>query len=403
METTDAIRQRFSLLAGVLDERTRRLVAAAEAQTLGWGGITAVAKAVGVSRRAIGQGIQELQQPERHSPGKVRKPGGGRKTTVSQDPTLLEDLERLVEPVTRGDPESPLRWTCKSLRKLAAELQQQGHRVSHVLVGELLHTLEYSLQANRKTLEGSDHPDRDAQFVYLNQQAQAYLDAGEPVISVDAKKKELVGDFKNGGRELRPQGDPELVRVYDFVIPALGRATPYGVYDVAQNTGWVNVGVDHDTAAFAVESIRRWWRGMGRERYPGAKRLLVNADGGGSNGSRVRLWKRELQEFANETGLAITVGHLPPGTSKWNKIEHRLFSFITQNWRGKPLVSHEVIVNLIAGTRNTKGLEVQCQLDRNTYPAGIKVSDRELAEVHLYQHEFHGEWNYTILPITRST
>ncbi len=399
METTDAIRQRFSLLGAVLDERTRRLFAAAEALTLGRGGASAVAKATGVSRRAIRQGIQELQQPEPLDPGRVRQPGGGRKATVTQDLTLLRDLESLVEPVTRGDPESPLRWTCKSLRKLAAELQQGGHRVSHVLVGELLHTLKYSLQANRKTLEGGEHPDRDAQFVYLNQQAQTYLDAGEPVISVDAKKKELVGDFKNGGRELRPQGDPEQVRVYDFVEKELGRATPYGIYDLAENTGWVNVGVDHDTAAFAVESIRRWWQGMGQARYAEATKLLVNADGGGSNGSRVRLWKRELQRLADETGLAITVGHLPPGTSKWNKIEHRLFSFITQNWRGKPLVSHEIIVSLIGGTRNTKGLRVECHLDTNHYPAGIKVSDSELAEVNLRRHEFHGEWNYTILPI----
>ncbi len=315
MENIDAVRQRFTLLEGVLDQRTRRLVAAAEALTLGWGGVTWVARATGFSRRTIQQGMQELQQPERVSAGRVRKPGGGRKTTVSQDPTLLSDLERLVEPVTRGDPESPLRWTCKSLRNLAAELQQLGHRVSRRLVGDLLHRLEYSLQANSKTLEGGDHPDRDAdgQFTYLNQQAQTYLDAGEPVISVDAKKKELVGNFKNGGRELRPQGDPERVRVYDFVIPALGRATPYGIYDVAENT-WVNVGVDHDTAAFAVEVSGAGGGGWGRH---GIRRqpLLVNADGGGSNGSRVRLWKRELQRFADETGLTITVGHLPPGTA----------------------------------------------------------------------------------------
>ena len=389
------------LLKDVLDERARRLVAAAEAVALGWGGVTAVAKAIGVSRRAIQQGIKELQHPEELLPGRVRKPGGGRKTTVSQDPTLLQDLESLVEPVTRGDPESPLRWTCKSLRNLAAELQQMGHQVSHVLVGKLLHDLEYSLQGNRKTLEGSEHPDRDAQFGYLNQQAQAYLDVGEPVISVDAKKKELVGNFKNGGRELRPKGDPEPVQVYDFVDKELGRVTPYGIYDVAQNTGWVNVGIDHDTAAFAVESIRRWWQGIGKPRYPAATKLLVNADGGGSNGSRVRLWKWELQQFANETGLAITVGHLPPGTSKWNKIEHRLFSFITQNWRGKPLVSHAVIVNLIAGTKNTKGLRVECHLDTNAYPTGRKVTVSELADVRLHRHEFHGEWNYTILPAAR--
>jgi hypothetical protein len=402
METNDVIRQRFTLLEALLDERTRRLVAAAEALTLGWGGVTAVARATGLSRATIQQGMEELQHPEELSPGRVRKPGGGRKTTLSQDPTLLEDLEGLVEPVTRGDPESPLRWTCKSLRKLAAELQQMGHRVGRHLVGDLLHTLEYSLQANSKTLEGGDHPDRDAQFAYLNQQAQTALDAGEPVISVDAKKKELVGNFKNGGRELRPKGDPEPVQVYDFVDKELGRVTPYGIYDVAQNIGWVNVGIDHDTAAFAVESIRRWWQGMGRARYPQAKGLLINADGGGSNGSRVRLWKQELQKFADQTGLAITVGHLPPGTSKWNKIEHRLFSFISQNWRGKPLLSHAVIVSLIGGTHTTKGLQVECHLDTNTYPVGTKVSDSELAKVNLQRHDFHGEWNYTILPTKRS-
>ena len=402
METSDGIRQRFTLLEGLLDERTRRLVAAAEALTLGWGGVTAVARATGLSRPTIQQGMEELQQPERVSVGRVRKAGGGRKTTLSQDPTLLQDLERLVEPVTRGDPESPLRWTSKSLRKLAAELQQLGHRVGRHLVADLLHTLQYSLQANSKTLEGGAHPDRDAQFAYLNQQAQTALDAGEPVISVDAKKKELVGDFKNGGRELRPKGDPEQVRVYDFVDKELGRVTPYGIYDLAENTGWVNVGIDHDTAAFAVESIRRWWQGMGQAHYPQAKGLLINADGGGSNGSRVRLWKQELQKFADQTGLAITVGHLPPGTSKWNKIEHRLFSFITQDWRGKPLLSHAVIVSLIGATENTKGLRVECHLDTNQYPAGINVSDRELAEVNLQRHEFHGEWNYTILPRNRS-
>ncbi|MEK7217016.1 MAG: ISAzo13 family transposase, partial [Chloroflexota bacterium] len=374
METNDAIRQRFTLLTRHLDERTRRLLAAAEALTLGRGGVSAVARATGMSQMTIQQGIKDVQQLEPLTPGRVRKPGGGRKTAVSQDPTLLQDLESLVEPVTRGDPESPLRWTSKSLRKLAGELQQLGHRVSHRLVGALLHTLKYSLQANSKTLEGGDHPDRDAQFAYLNQQAQTALDAGEPVISVDAKKKELVGNFKNGGRELRPKGEPEQVQVYDFVDKELGRATPYGIYDVARNTGWVNVGIDHDTAAFAVESIRRWWQGMGQARYPEATKLLVNADGGGSNGSRVRLWKWELQKFADETGLAITVGHLPPGTSKGNKIEHRLFSFITQNWRGKPLVSHAVIVNLIAGTKNTKGLRVECRLDTKDYATGSKVT-----------------------------
>jgi len=401
MDAPAAIERRFALLTGVLDERTRRLVAAAEALVLGWGGATAVARATGVSRRAIREGIRELQAPQAVSAGRVRRPGGGRKRTLTADPTLLGDLERLVEPVTRGDPESPLRWTCKSVRRLAAELRQQGHVVSHRLVAEALRELGYSLQANRKTLEGAGHPDRDAQFEHLNRQVQAYLGTGDPVISVDAKKKELVGAFKNGGRELRPQGAPEPVRVYDFVIPELGRATPYGVYDLAKNTGWVSVGVDHDTAAFAVESIRRWWKGTGRADYPQAGRLLITADGGGSNGRRVRLWKVELQQLADETGWVITVCHLPPGTSKWNKIEHRLFSFISQNWRGKPLVSHEVIINLIAATTTQTGLSVRCQLDSNEYPVGVKVSDDDMARLHIQRDEFHGEWNYTIRPTSR--
>jgi hypothetical protein len=315
---------------------------------------------------------------------------------------LLPDLERLVEPVTRGDPESPLRWTCKSLRKLAAELNGMGHRTSQHLVAQLLHDLGYSLQANRKTLEGASHPDRDAQFGHINDQVQGFQASGDPVISVDTKKKELVGDFKNGGREWRPQGQPEEVRVHDFVIKELGKVSPYGVYDVAKNAGWVSVGVDHDTATFAVESIRRWWNSMGRTEYPGAKRLLITADGGGSNGSRIRLWKVELQKLANETGLPISVCHLPPGTSKWNKIEHRLFAYISQNWRGKPLVSHEVIVNLIAATTTKTGLSVRCQLDTNAYPAGQKVSDQEMALIQIQQDDFHGEWNYTILPANDS-
>ncbi len=317
---------------------------------------------------------------------------------MSKDASLSEDLERLVEPVTRGDPQSPLRWTCKSVRKLAKELSQRGHQVSHQLVSELLHKLGYNLQANRKTHEGGDHPDRDAQFEYVNAQAESFLAACEPVVSVDAKKKELVGDFKNPGREWCPQGEPEQVRVYDFPISGLGRATPYGVYDLGQNAGWVNVGMDHDTAAFAVESIRRWWNAVGLSQYPGVKRLLISADGGGSNGSRVRLWKWELQQLADETGLSITVSHLPPGTSKWNKIEHRLFAWISQNWRGKPLTGYAVIVKLIAATTTEAGLTVQCQLDTNTYPAGRKVSDEEMATLSILPATFHGDWNYTIRP-----
>lgn len=392
------ITQRFAAVRGVLDERSRRLVAAAESAAIGRGGVSAVARATGMSRQVIRQGMTELTEGSVHPPGRIRRPGGGRKRAVAQDPSLLRDLEALVEPVTRGDPESPLRWTCKSLRKLAEELRRQGHQTSHQLVARMLHDLGYSLQANSKTLEGTDHPDRNAQFEYLNRKVKRQLQQHQPVISVDTKKKELVGDFKNIGRELRPQGDPEKVRVHDFIIPELGRANPYGIYDIAHNTGWVSVGVDHDTAAFAVESIRRWWNSMGQGAYPRATRLLITADSGGSNGARVRLWKVELQRLADETGLRIAVSHLPPGTSKWNKIEHRLFSFISQNWRGKPLISHEVIVNLIAGTTTETGLTVHSELDTGTYPAGVKVSDREVAEIDLRRDKFHGDWNYSLHP-----
>jgi hypothetical protein len=397
MAEVEAIKRRFELLGPHLDERTRRLLAASEAVVIGRGGSSLVARATGVSRRMIGNGIKELDAGPADGV-RIRRPGGGRKRTSDTDPTLLGDLEGLVEPVTRGDPESPLRWTCKSVRKLAEELQRIGHRVSRQLVAELLHDLGYSLQANRKTLEGASHPDRDAQFEHLNQRVAEQVAHGEPAISVDTKKKELVGDFKNGGRELRPAGDPEPVRVHDFIIPALGRANPYGVYDLAHDAGWVSVGTDHDTAAFAVESIRRWWTSMGQAVYPTATRILITADGGGSNGSRVRLWKLELQRLADETGLELAVCHLPPGTSKWNKIEHRLFSFISQNWRGKPLVSHAVIVSLIAATTTTSGLTVRCQLDTNAYPTGLKVSDKEFATVNLHREDFHGDWNYSIHP-----
>lgn len=359
------------MLSPFLDERTRRLFVAAEATAMGRGGVAGVARATGVSRGAIARGCHELRDPEKGASRRVRRPGGGRKRAVAQDPTLREDLERLVEPMSRGDPESPLRWTCKSVRKLAAELKAKGHQTSHRMVAELLHQMGYSLQANQKTLEGSAHPDRDAQFEHINEQVKAFQTTGDPAISVDTKKKELVGDFKNGGREWCPKGQPEPVRVHDFVIPALGKVNPYGVYDLTGNVGWVNVGLDHDTAAFAVESIRRWWNSMGQPLYPRATRLLITADSGGSNGYRVRLWKLELQRLATDTGLAIRVCHLPPGTSKWNKIEHRLFSSITQNWRGKPLVSHEVIVNLIATTTTRTGLRVQCQLDTNPYAKGV--------------------------------
>ena len=394
-----AVRQRYKVLAGVADERVRRLMLAAESLAIGRGGQVAVARATGVSRAMIQRGIREVLQPELQAPkGRIRRPGGGRKAMVVIDPTLRDDLERLVEPTSRGDPESPLRWTCKSVRKLAAELTARGHQTSHRMVADLLHDLGYSLQANQKTLEGSQHPDRNAQFEYVNGAVQQQLWAGEPTISVDTKKRELIGPFKNGGRELRPKGEPEQVLTHDFIIRELGRVTPYGVYDVAQNEAWVSVGVDHDTAAFAVESIRRWWWSMGYAVYPKATRLLITADAGGSNGYRPRLWKLELQKLADETGLEIAVCHFPPGTSKWNKIEHRLFSAITQNWRGKPLVSHEVVVNLIGATTTTTGLTVKSELDMNQYPAGRIVSDAELSAIHIRREAFHGDWNYALLP-----
>jgi len=392
------IKKRFSVLSGLLDERSRRLVAAAESLALGRGGISAVSRATRMSRPVIRLGVGELENPQRVVRGRVRRPGGGRKRIVESDSDLVGDLEGLVEPATRGDPESPLRWTCKSVRRLAEELQRQGHVISYPVVAELLREQGYSLQGNRKSQEGDSHPDRNAQFEYINRKVKRFLASQQPVISVDTKKKELVGNFKNSGRELRPQGDPEKVRVHDFIIPELGRATPYGVYDLAQNTGWVSVGMDHDTAEFAVETIRRWWKDMGRAVYPQANRLLITADAGGSNGPRLRLWKVELQKLADETSLRIAVCHFPPGTSKWNKIEHRLLSFISQNWRGKPLISFEVIVNLIAATTTAKGLKVHAQLDDRPYPAGTQIDDQELAEVRLKRDKFHGEWNYEIHP-----
>ena len=393
-----AIRLRYEALDPILDERGRRRFAAAEALAAGRGGVTAVARITGVARSTIGRGLLELRgkAAPAAAPGRIRRKGGGRKPVVVTDPTVVADLKELVEPATRGDPMAPLLWTAKSLRTLAAGLGALGHRICHNVVGDLLRDLGYSLQANRKTREGTNHPDRDAQFGYINDRVKQALAAGEPAISVDTKKKELVGDFKNGGREYRPKGRPEPVRVHDFVIPELGRAAPYGVYDIAGNAGWVSVGIDHDTASFAVNTIRRWWQTMGQVRYPQATRLLITADCGGSNGARVRLWKRELQALANELGIAITVCHLPPGTSKWNKIEHRLFSFITQNWRARPLVSYQTIVQLIAATTTDAGLKVQCEIDTNTYPAGVKVTDAEMDSINIHRHEFHGDWNYTI-------
>lgn len=395
-----AIRLRYKALVPVLDERGRRRFAAAEASTAGRGGVLALTRITGLARSTIDRGLRELADASAAEvvPGRTRRPGGGRKKLTETDPTLLADLQSLVEPTTRGDPMAPLLWTSRSLRNLADALQVMGHGIKHNVVADLRRQLDYSLQSNRKTREGSNNPDRDAQFAYINAQMKASLTAGQPAISVDTKKKELVGDFKNAGRELRPKGQPEPVRVHDFRIPELGRAVPYGVYDITGNVGWVSVGVDHDTASFAVNAIRSWWQMMGRDRYPDARRLLITADCGGSNGARVRLWKRELQLLADELGLTITVCHLPPGTSKWNKIEHRLFSFITQNWRGKPLVSYQTIVQLIASTTTRTGLNIKCIIDPNTYPAGVKVSDADMAALYLMPHEFHGEWNYTIAP-----
>jgi transposase len=393
-----AIGERFRALAPELDERRRRLWAAAEARAAGRGGIAATARATGMAIDTIRKGIRELESGETLERRRVRRPGGGRKPITETDPTLLEDLERLLDDGTRGDPELPLRWTSKSVRKLAEGLRELGHEVSYRTVARLLRALGYSLQANRKTREGSSHPDRDAQFQHINQTAKQAIAAGEPVISVDTKKKELVGDFKNAGREWRPKGSPELVRTHDFKDKELGKAIPYGVYDLASDEGWVQVGIDHDTAQFAVNSIRSWWQHLGRERYPDASTLTITADCGGSNGNRTRLWKIELQRLADETGLAIQVLHFPPGTSKWNKIEHRLFSFISMNWRAKPLVSREVIIDLISATTTKTGLKVYARLDGSSYPAKIKVSDAELAQVQLERHSFHPEWNYRIKP-----
>jgi hypothetical protein len=405
MSDEESIRRRFKLISGMLDERLRRYVAAAEALAIGRGGVSIVSRATGMSRGAIQAGVTELKQPvrKRTPAGRIRRPGGGRKRTVDLDPSLRSDLEKLLEPATRGDPETPLRWSCKSSRQLSSELNRQGHRTSHRMVVALLHEMDYSLQANRKTIEGASHPDRNAQFEHINRKVKEHLRTKDPVISVDTKKKELVGNFKNGGREWRPQGDPEQVQIHDFVVPELGRAIPYGVYDLGQNTGWVSVGVDHDTAEFAVATIRRWWYSMGRPAYRQAKRLLITADAGGSNGPRLHLWKLELQKLADEIGLPISICHFPPGTSKWNKIEHRLFSFISQNWRGRPLTSHAVIVKLIAGTRTTTGLKVRAVLDRNTYPAGLKVDKHAIANIQLKPASFHGDWNYSILPVTSHT
>lgn len=389
--------RKYETLSPVLDERQRRWWMGVEARALGRGGISAVARATGASRTTVTAAVREVSTPGAAERAGVRRAGAGRPPATVSDPGLLAALERLVDPATRGDPESPLKWTSKSTRSLAAELTRAGHRVAAATVAKLLHRAGYSLQAARKTMEGGDHPDRDEQFRYLAAQVNDHLAAGEPVVSVDTKKKELVGAYKNPGREWQPKGRPEEVNVYDFIGDE-GKAIPYGVYDVGANDAWVSVGTDHDTAAFAVATLRRWWASMGRYRYPAATKLLICADGGGSNGSRVRLWKTELAAFAAETGLEITVCHLPPGTSKWNKIEHRLWSHVSMNWRGKPLRTHETIVQLIAATTTRTGLTVQAGLDNADYPAGIKITDQQMKTLPLKRHDFHGNWNYTLTP-----
>lgn len=401
MEAT--VRRRFAGVRKVLNERQRRLWAAAEAEVLGYGGVSTVARATKISRRAIHVGLRELKAGGAPlDASRVRRPGAGRKPLTATQPRVKAALDALVEPTSRGDPQSPLRWTCRSVRRLAEELGRQGFVIGRQKVADLLHELGYSLQANRKTQEGAGHPDRNAQFEYINRRVKALQRRGQPVISVDTKKKELVGNFRNGGREWRPGGAPLEVRVHDFQDPARGKAIPYGVYDLTNNEAWVSVGVDHDTAAFAVQTIRRWWRKMGRKRFPDARELLVTADGGGSNGARCKLWKVALQEFADETGLKVHVCHFPPGTSKWNKIEHRLFCHITRNWRGQPLNELEIIVQLIGRTTTREGLKVQAALDRRDYPKGVKVADADLATIQLQPAKFHGDWNYTVAPRSRA-
>jgi hypothetical protein len=400
MDTEDAIRSRFAAVKDHLDERRMRLYAASEARVLGYGGIALVSRITGVAPSTIGRGLKDLDEPGLLT-GTVRRPGAGRRSVADTCPTLLDDLRALVEPATMGDPMRALLWVSKSHAKLAAALKEKGHTVCASTVPVLLEKIDFRRQANRKTREGANHPDRDAQFEYINARAAMFSVQGEPVISVDTKKKEILGDFKNGGSDYRPMGCPDLVRTHDFMDKELGKAIPYGIYDISSNAGWVSVGIDHDTAEFAVNSIRLWWDKMGRARYPEAPCILITADGGGSNGSRVHLWKRELQTFADETGLAVTVCHYPPGTSKWNKIEHRLFCHISQNWRGQPLTSRLAIVELIAATKTTTGLTVRCELDTRTYPKAIKVSAAEIRSLNIERADFHPEWNYTIRPRLR--
>ena len=410
MQIASAIEQiesKYRSLASVLDERARRHWAASEARAYGWGGVSAVSDATGMSPNTIRRGLAELAareaDPDAEVTSRLRKAGGGRKRLTESDPQLSQELDRLVAPLTRGDPQSPLRWTCKSTSHLARELSRQGHPISARAVAQLLNADGYSLQGNRKTLEGAAHPDRNAQFEYINAKVKRFQSRGQPVISVDTKKKELVGPYKNHGREWQRKGEPERVDIHDFADPELGKVIPYGVFDLSRNEGWVSVGIDHDTAQFAVQAIGRWWHKMGLKRYPHANALLITADGGGSNGSRCRLWKVALQSLSRRLGLPVQVCHFPPGTSKWNKIEHRMFSHITQNWRGRPLVSHEVIVNLIANTTTRAGLKIRAELDRGKYPTGIKITDAQLASLNLKPDNFHGDWNYTVLHTRKKT
>jgi len=399
MDQLSDIKSRYNLIKPFFNEKARRLFLAAEASVIGWGGIEKVSRDTGVSSDTISKGCKELEEkPEVIESGKIRTPGGGRKKLIDTDLTLLSDLDSLIEPTTRGDPESPLRWTCKSTRKLARELEMMGHNVSHTRVAELLRWQGYSLQSNQKVIEGNNHPDRNAQFIFIDNKTKLFINYDQPVISVDTKKKELIGNFKNNGQEYAPKETPIEVNAYDFMSKALCKAVPYGIYDIVRNEGWVNMGISSDTAAFAVESIRRWWNGLGKASYPNATQLMITADCGGSNGYRVRLFKMQLQQLANETGLSITVSHFPPGTSKWNKIEHRLFSFISKNWRGQPLLDLVTIVNLVGNTRTNAGLKVCCELDENDYQTGIEVSDEELKKINLTRDQFHGDWNYTISP-----
>jgi hypothetical protein len=398
MDILDIITQKLSSVWPLLDERTRRIMAANEAMALGYGGVSLVRRASGLSRKAISKGIREIEEGFAPSEGRIRRPGAGRKPIAISDPRLVDTLEKMIDYQTRGDPESPLRWICKSTRVIADELRRQKHPASHMKVAQILHDLNYSLQSNRKTEEGKDHPDRDAQFRHINAEVKKCLKQGMPVISVDTKKKELIGNYDNQGRQWLPAKQPIKVQGHDFPTPDIPRAYPYGIYDIGRNTGFVNVGTDHDTGEFAVASIRGWWRHKGKHLYPDATTMLITADGGGSNGWRLRLWKVELQKFSDATGLSISVCHFPPGTSKWNKVEHRLFSFISSNWRGEPLRDYETVVNLIANTTTAKGLKVTCRLDRSVYPTGRKISKEEMKRLNIKTNKFHGEWNYVIKP-----